>query len=108
MPISNHSSPSSAGGPSVYICGNAATGTVHKSAGCSLTVNGVGDLTINFTTAFSTIPVVMAIGDRNIGIDNSGIVPANIVSISASACRIKFLVMDGSAIDPEYWSFIAL
>lgn len=78
-------------------------GTVVVGSGFTVTVNGTGDYTINFTTAFASAPSVVAI--THLGTADL-IIAANGLP-TTTACRLIIEIAGGGAFDATF-SFVAI
>ena len=81
---------------------------IGAGGGFTLTRNGVGDLTVTFSTAFSAVPAVTATAERTIGGHN---LLVNLVNGGAAAGSARFIVTDANAAfaaSEGYFNFIAI
>jgi len=79
----------------------AGTGAIDFGSGFTVTKNGTGDLTLNFSSSFSSTPAV------TVTIYGNLVIPTLFI-VNASSAQIKFYNPSGTATDPNGFDFIAI
>lgn len=84
------------------------TPSISEGTGFTITDNGVGDYTINFTTAFSDVPAV-TLTARRCASNQDAYARLHVTTApTASAARVTTIRLDTRAVDDAEFHFIAI